>query len=241
MAEQTSSQPDELSIYDSVPATPPNHRAGRSGPRAGASATSLGRSASMPVTMGLLALLLVCSVVVLVAGLAMANEQDASQVINVTLIASGGSLVVWHLRSLLTGSGRRTPMISRWPWVGLVVVAAFGLALGFSLFDLLTGARSASRIALLVAGVVGMLTGLVAFMRDADLRERGVYLPPPAPVVEPEPEPEPVVVFDPTGADELRPRGSWPQPRRGSVADASLWEEPTFEADEPPQRARRGA
>ncbi len=240
LSDPTSSAADELSVYDSVPLSP--SQAGRSitGPRAGSSATSIGRAPSMQVTMALLATLLVTSLVVLVAGLAMAREQDASQFINLTLITLGGCLVVWHLRSLLTGSGRRTAMISSWPWVGLAVVAAFGLALGFSLFDLLTGARSASRIALVVAGVVGMIAGLIGFMRDSDLRERGAHRPRPQPVAEPEPEPEPVIVFDPTGEDELRPRGSWPQPKRGSLADASLWEEPA-DQDEPPQRARRGA
>ena len=132
-------------------------------------------------------------------------------------------------------------MISPWPWIGLVVVAAFGATLGFALFDLLTGVRSAARVALVSAGTVGMLAGVMAFVRDADIREQARTAPPAQAQPEPEPEPEPAVYFDPSDqADSLRPRGTWPLPRRGTTADASLWEESAPEEPEPPRRARRG-
>ncbi|MGL5247011.1 MAG: hypothetical protein ACRC8U_02320, partial [Brooklawnia sp.] len=120
-------------------------------------------------------------------------------------------------------------------------VAAFGATLGFALFDLLTGVRSAARVALVSAGTVGMLAGVMAFVRDADIREQARTAPPAQAQPEPEPEPEPAVYFDPSDqADSLRPRGTWPLPRRGTTADASLWEEPAPEEPAPARRARRG-
>lgn len=241
MSQHSRSTDDDLKIYQSAPLasvaqTAPNSTAGRVG------ATAAYRPVSMSATVLLLAVLLICSLVLLVGGLALAFEQDAAQRINIVLIALGGSLLVWHVRALLFGSGRRTAQISPWPWVGLVVIAAFGATMGFALFDLLTSVRSAARIALLVAGVLGMGAAMVAFVRDADIRERGqppVVKAAPEPEVEPEDEAEPVF-FDPT-ADELRPRGVWPQPRRGSAADASLWSAPDFEDEPEPKRARRAA
>jgi len=201
---------------------------------------------SLTITLVLLVALLVSALVLLVAGLSLAAKLDAASAVTVTAIALGGSLLIWHLRALIFGSGRRTAMISRWPWVDLVVIAAFGTATGFALFDMLTGVRSAARVAMLCAGFVGLVAALVAFVRDTDLHDRGLFaVQPPAaaqPAGEPEPEPEPEVFFDPTeGADQLRPRGAWPQPRRGTAADASLWDEPEFEVQEPPRRARRAA
>ena len=246
MSVHSPTPPDEAAIYDSV-ASPESADdavapAPARTPGLGRSATAVYRAPSMAITIGTLAVLLVTSVVVLVSGLAMVNQSDAAQPINLAVITIGGSLVIWHLRAVIAGSGRRTAMISPWPWIGLLVVAAFGVTLGFALFDLLTGVRSAARVALLLAGVLGMVAGLIAFMRDADLADRPA---PPAPVstevVQPEPiapKPEPVY-FDPTGADEARPIAA--RPRRGGDADASLWSEPTFEEAEPPRRARRSA
>lgn len=200
----------------------------------------------MGVTMVLLAVLLVGSLVLVVAGLAM-GQAETSKTVPVVAISMGGSLLAWHIRSLISGSGRRTAQVSRWPWVGLMVVAAFGAVTGFALFDLLTGVRTAARIALLVGGVVGLIAGVVAYIRDSDLQERARNAPLPAPEPAPEPapgleaEPVPRVFFDPTGEpDALRPRGVWPLPKRGSAADASLWEEPIFDDEAPPRRARRG-
>ncbi len=210
-------------------------------------AVDVARPPSLGITVGLLVALLVSALVLLVTGLSLVARSDAASAVSVTAIALGGSLLVWHLRALIAGAGRRTAMISRWPWVDLVVIAGFGVTTGFALFDMLTGVFSAARIAMLTAGLVGLVAALVAFVRDTDLRDRGLFdLPRSRPLTEPEhePEPEPVpepeVFFDPTErADLLRPRGSWPQPRRGTTADASLWDEPEFEVEEPPRRARR--
>jgi hypothetical protein len=230
---------NDLSIYQSSPTAAPAAAPGQPAPTSGS--TALDRRDSMAVTIILLAVLMICSLVLLVGGLALAFERDAAQVVNIVLIALGGSLVFWHLRALLFGSGRRTAQISPWPWVGLVVIAAFGVTLGFSLFDLLTNVRSAARIALFSTGVVGMAAAMIAFVRDADMHERRLNAPLPQTPAVPDPEPEPVL-FDPTRADdELRPRGVWPQPKRGSAADASLWSAPDFEEDPAPRRARRAA
>lgn len=194
----------------------------------------------MGPTIGLLVALLVASLVMVVAGLAMVRSA-APGMVPLAVTGAGGVLLLWHLRAVITGSGRRTAQINPWPWTGLLVVAGFGLTLGFALFDLLTGVVSPARVAMLVAGLVGLVAGLVVFIRDADLHERGqVVLVPPA--AEPEPEPEHEVFFDPTGEpDVLHPRGVWPLPRRGSTADTSLWEEPGLADQQPAQRARRGA
>lgn len=194
---------------------------------------------SKQVTVGLLALLLVASLVLVVAGLAIWSEAAPGGVA-AAVIGVGGTLLIWHVRSLVAGSGRRTARISPWPWTGLVVVGGFGAVLGFALFDILTGPTSPTRIAMLVAGVVGLVAGMVGFVRDAELHERTRRVPVSAAVVSDDSS-EPEVFFDPTqGADALRPRGVWPLPRRGSAADASLWEEPGFEDEAPPRRARRG-
>lgn len=241
---------DEAAIYDAVQqsAVPPAQPAPAEPVDAEASheVAQTGQQPSLAITVALLIALLVSSLVLLVAGLSLAAKLDAATAVVVAAIALGGSLLIWHLQALIRGSGRRTAMINRAPWANLVVVAAFGITTGFSLFDMLTGVRSAPRTAMLVAGLVGLVAALISFIRDTDLKERGLRtVPRPAPIVqpEPEPEPEPQVFFDPTeGTDELRPRGSWPQPRRGSAADASLWDAPQFE-DEPelPRRARRAA
>lgn len=226
---------DETAAYDSV-------QHSQSG--AGAARAPVRRPGSMGVTVVLLGVLLVASLVVLVAGLAMV-EQEAPQYVPLTAITIGGSLLAWHIRAVLAGSGRRTAMISPWPWVGLVVIAAFGVTLGFALFDLLTGVGNAARIALVSAGVVGMMAAVVGFVRDADLREQSRRTPavPAAPRPEPEPEPEPEpIYFDPTGhGDQLHARGTGPLPKRGTASDASLWDEPVADDPEPPKRARRGA
>lgn len=235
---------DEVARYDSVQDSRPAAETSLGRPDRPASKTAGGgatqRPPAMGVTVALIAVLMVASLVVLVAGLAMV-DRELPHYVPVIAITIGGSLLAWHVRAVIAGSGRRTAMISPWPWIGLVVVAAFGATLGFALFDLLTGVRSAARVALVSAGTVGMLAGVMAFVRDADIREQARTAPPAQAQPEPEPEPEPAVYFDPSDqADSLRPRGTWPLPRRGTTADASLWEESAPEEPEPPRRARRG-
>ena len=235
---------DEVARYDSVQESRPAAETSLGRPDRPASKTAGGgatqRPPAMGVTVALIAVLMVASLVVLVAGLAMV-DRELPHYVPVIAITIGGSLLAWHVRAVIAGSGRRTAMISPWPWIGLVVVAAFGATLGFALFDLLTGVRSAARVALVSAGTVGMLAGVMAFVRDADIREQARTAPPAQAQPEPEPEPEPAVYFDPSDqADSLRPRGTWPLPRRGTTADASLWEESAPEEPEPPRRARRG-
>ena len=235
---------DEVARYDSVQQSRPAAETSLGRPDRPASKTAGGgatqRPPAMGVTVALIAVLMVASLVVLVAGLAMV-DRELPRYVPVIAITIGGSLLAWHVRAVIAGSGRRTAMISPWPWIGLVVVAAFGATLGFALFDLLTGVRSAARVALVSAGTVGMLAGVMAFVRDADIREQAMTAPPAQAQPEPEPEPEPAVYFDPSDqADSLRPRGTWPLPRRGTTADASLWEESAPEEPEPPRRARRG-
>ena len=70
---------------------------------------------SLTITLVLLVALLVSALVLLVAGLSLAAKLDAASAVTVTAIALGGSLLIWHLRALIFGSGRRTAMISRWP------------------------------------------------------------------------------------------------------------------------------
>lgn len=231
---------DEAAVYDSVPLSQSGSEAARGRARPGGGAAPADRRpASMAVTAVLLSVLLIASLVVLVAGLAMA-QQESPRYVPLTVITIGGSLLVWHVRAILAGSGRRTAMINPWPWVGLVVIAAFGVTLGFALFDLLTGVRSAARIALLSAGTVGVVTGVVGFVRDADSRQPSGRTQVTRSAPEPAPEPEPVL-FDPTDqSDQLHARGTGPLPRRGTASDASLWDEPINDP-EPPRRARRGA
>ena len=235
---------DEVARYDSVQQSRPAAETSLGRPDRPASKAAGGGAIQSPpalgVTVALIAVLMVASLVVLVAGLAMV-DRELPHYVPVIAITIGGSLLAWHVRAVIAGSGRRTAMISPWPWIGLVVVAAFGATLGFALFDLLTGVRSAARVALVSAGTVGMLAGVMAFVRDADIREQARTAPPAQAQPEPEPEPEPAVYFDPSDqADSLRPRGTWPLPRRGTTADASLWEESAPEEPEPPRRARRG-
>ena len=235
---------DEVARYDSVQDSRPAAETSLGRPDRPASKAAGGGAIQYPpalgVTVALIAVLMVASLVVLVAGLAMV-DRELPHYVPVIAITIGGSLLAWHVRAVVAGSGRRTAMISPWPWIGLVVVAAFGATLGFALFDLLTGVRSAARVALVSAGTVGMLAGVMAFVRDADIREQARTAPPAQAQPEPEPEPEPAVYFDPSDqADSLRPRGTWPLPRRGTTADASLWEESAPEEPEPPRRARRG-
>lgn len=235
---------DEVARYDSVQESRPAAETSLGRPDRPASKTAGGGAIQYPpalgVTVALIAVLMVASLVVLVAGLAMV-DRELPHYVPVIAITIGGSLLAWHVRAVVAGSGRRTAMISPWPWIGLVVVAAFGATLGFALFDLLTGVRSAARVALVSAGTVGMLAGVMAFVRDADIREQARTAPPAQAQPEPEPEPEPAVYFDPSDqADSLRPRGTWPLPRRGTTADASLWEEPAPEEPAPARRARRG-
>lgn len=237
---------DEVARYDSVQDSRPAAetslgRADRPASKA-AGGGAIQHPPAMGVTVALIAVLMVASLVVLVAGLAMV-DRELPHYVPVIAITIGGSLLAWHVRAVVVGSGRRTAMISPWPWIGLVVVAAFGATLGFALFDLLTGVRSAARVALVSAGTVGMLAGVMAFVRDADIREQAKAAPPAQaqPDPEPEPEPEPAVYFDPSDqTDSLRARGTWPLPRRGTTADASLWEEPAPEEPAPARRARRG-
>lgn len=235
---------DEVARYDSVQDSRPAAETSLGRPDRPASKAAGGGAIQYPpalgVTVALIAVLMVASLVVLVAGLAMV-DRELPRYVPVIAITIGGSLLAWHVRAVIAGSGRRTAMISPWPWIGLVVVAAFGATLGFALFDLLTGVRSAARVALVSAGTVGMLAGVMAFVRDADIREQARTAPPAQAQPEPEPEPEPAVYFDPSDqADSLRPRGTWPLPRRGTTADASLWEEPAPEEPAPARRARRG-
>ncbi|MGL5248227.1 MAG: hypothetical protein ACRC8U_08530, partial [Brooklawnia sp.] len=166
---------DEVARYDSVQESRPAAETSLGRPDRPASKTAGGgatqRPPAMGVTVALIAVLMVASLVVLVAGLAMV-DRELPHYVPVIAITIGGSLLAWHVRAVVAGSGRRTAMISPWPWIGLVVVAAFGATLGFALFDLLTGVRSAARVALVSAGTVGMLAGVMAFVRDADIREQ---------------------------------------------------------------------
>lgn len=228
---------NDAANYDSVQGSRPIRiTPDRSAGQAVRAATQ--RPPSKGVTVALIAVLMVASLVVFVTGLAMVGR-ELPRYLPLIAITIGGSLLAWHIRALIAGSGRRTAMVSPWPWIGLVVVAAFGATLGFALFDLLTGVRSAARIALVTAGTVGMIAGVMAFVRDADIREQSSTVPP-APV-QTDPEPEPTVYFDPSDkTDSLRPRGTWPLPKRGTSADASLWDEPEPVEPELAQRARRG-
>ena len=85
---------DETAAYDSV-------QHSQSG--AGAARAPVRRPGSMGVTVVLLGVLLVASLVVLVAGLAMV-EQEALQYVPLTAITIGGSLLAWHIRAVLAGS-----------------------------------------------------------------------------------------------------------------------------------------
>ena len=126
----------------------------------------MAKTKKLGVTATLLALLLACSLIVLIASLAMVFYSQASLVITVLTIVLGGSLLAWHIRVLIGGSGRTKSTITTNFSIALIVIGCFAMITGFGLFDVLGGRVEPTRIVLAIAGFIGLVCALIAFIRD---------------------------------------------------------------------------
>lgn len=119
----------------------------------------------------LLALLLATSLIVLVASAAMIFYSQASLVVTVLTLVLGGSLLAWHVRLLISGSGRTRPTITTNLPIALVVAGCFAAITGFGLFEVFGGRVEPIRIVLALAGAIGLVASLIALIRDAGEEE----------------------------------------------------------------------
>lgn len=119
----------------------------------------------------LLAVLLATSLIVLVASAAMIFYSQASLVVTVLTLVLGGSLLAWHVRLLISGSGRTRPTITTNLPIALIVVGCFAAITGFGLFEVLGGRIEPIRIVLALAGAIGLVASLIALIRDAGEEE----------------------------------------------------------------------
>lgn len=126
------------------------------------------RSRPLIMTAILLAVLLASSLIILITGIAMATYGQASRVVAVVAIVCGGSLAAWHIKALISGAGRRHPIITPSQWISLIVVGIFALVAGFGLFDLLGGRIDASRVVLSIAGVAGLVASVIETVRGSE-------------------------------------------------------------------------
>ena len=126
----------------------------------------MAKTKKLGVTATLLGLLLACSLSVLIASLAMVFYSQASLVITVLTIVLGGSLLAWHIRVLIGGSGRTKSTITTNFSIALIVIGCFAMITGFGLFDVLGGRVEPTRIVLAIAGFIGLVCALIAFIRD---------------------------------------------------------------------------
>ncbi|WP_277033863.1 hypothetical protein [Propionimicrobium lymphophilum] len=126
----------------------------------------MAKTKKLGVTATLLALLLACSLIVLIASLAMVFYSQASLVITVLTIVLGGSLLAWHIRVLIGGSGRTKSTITTNFSIALIVIGCFAMITGFGLFDVLGGRVEPTRTVLAIAGFIGLVCALIAFIRD---------------------------------------------------------------------------
>ena len=122
----------------------------------------MAKTKKLGVTATLLALLLACSLIVLIASLAMVFYSQASLVITVLTIVLGGSLLAWHIRVLIGGSGRTKSTITTNFSIALIVIGCFAMITGFGLFDVLGGRVEPTRIVLAIAGFIGLVCALIA-------------------------------------------------------------------------------
>lgn len=161
-----------------------------------------------PVAIILLSILLVSSVVMVVCGAAFFALGIAPLLMRILALLVGVGLIGWYGWLMSQGSGRRTPVVTDRTTMHVVPIAAFGLPMGFALFDVLTGQGSGPHFAMLGAGTVGMVTSWVVFVRDtalledaAEVTQQPVAIPPasqqPAMITQIK---EPVF-FDPTDTD----------------------------------------
>lgn len=215
---------------------------------------------SLTITLAVVLTLVVTSLVVFVIGLALAAGQAASTPATVFSIASGGSFLGWYLKALIVGgSGRRTSRINVWPAIGLLTASCFAAATGYGLFEMLTGTHLGTRIALFVAGLMGAVAGLVAYVRDTDTDQDtgeqddgsdaaaspalpGLDTPPASPASPASPAPG----TSPTAPRHAADEATLPRvliapapPRRGAADDDASSRAPADTA--PAVRARRGA
>ena len=224
---QAGMEQPNLAFYDEVVANPAPIAHG---------ARAVRPPASMGMTIATLIVSLVCSLGLLVSGLAMANNGGGTSIVSAVVITIGGCVLAWFIWVLLAGAGRRSAQTNAWPPIGLIITALFGLATGYSLFSLLTSPVQAVNISMLVAGILGLAASITIFIRDTDLAERGstdqnihhtgAH------------SPHRLVDSD-VHQDHLVARGHYPLPQRGSSADAELWD---FTMDDTAEirRARRG-
>ena len=119
----------------------------------------------------LLALLLATSLILLVASAAMIFYSQASLVVTVLTLVLGGSLLAWHVRLLISGSGRTRPTITTNLPIALIVVGCFAAITGFGLFEVFGGRVEPIRIVLALAGAIGLVASLIALIRDAGEEE----------------------------------------------------------------------
>lgn len=129
-----------------------------------------------PFALGLLTVLVLCSVVLAVTGAAMFALDTNPLLVRLLAIFAGAGLTGWFGWLLSRGAGRRTPVITGSTPMHVTSVAAFGLPMGFSLFQLLTIDQSPVTIAMFTSATVGLAAGLVAFVRDADLLDVPIEL-----------------------------------------------------------------
>lgn len=129
-----------------------------------------------PFALGLLTILLLCSVALLVTGIAMFALDTAPVLVRLLAVIAGGGLTGWFGWLLSRGAGRHTPVISSSTPMHVTSIAAFGLPMGFSLFQLLTIDQSPVTIGMFVASAAGLAATLVAFVRDADLLDVPIEL-----------------------------------------------------------------
>lgn len=129
-----------------------------------------------PLALTLLTILVVCSAILLVIGVAMFALDSAPVLVRVLAILAGLGLTVWFGWRLSRGAGRRTPVITSSTPMHITALAAFGLPMGFSLFQLLTSDQSPVTIGMFATALVGMVTSLVAFVRDVDLLDVPIEL-----------------------------------------------------------------
>lgn len=186
-----------------------------------------------------------CGLVIAALGALLLVKAGARDLVAMATTLIGASLGIWHLTAIARGAGRRHARVNRHAQLGLLSTVGFGLVTGYGLCEMATQGPGHVRLVLLAAGIVGLVTSLVIISRDTDRAD--LAEPVEAEQIQDEDIPaeqnaEPAIRLpeldeDETGG-ELYRRGQYPLPRRGSSADAQLWD--SFEDEPRPRRARRG-
>ncbi len=190
---------------------------------------------SMTVSIVLVAIALITSIVIAASSSYLLARTSTISLITIAGIAVAVMTAAWFIWALIKGTGRRYATISPILHASVVIPGLYGMVAGYGLYSAFGASFQPLIIAIGLAGLIGVAISIVILIRDLDIADHRLDDPsygyrervsrPLIHTVE--------IDLNSHHGDELVSRGCGPLPRRGTLADATLWDDPAD--DEPTQ------